>query len=448
MDFVAAIGIVLGLFWGLRKMEDWLHRHVFKVGWLVTKSYDTTTILYYTVFLPGVFLNQVTVWLVAGALDVRAERAPLGFPKKQEIGELKLDFVKLSRKASPVKLAFIGLMPLLIGLLVIWLIATQVFDVVALLAVYNVPDGGLGPALELLLQTPDFWLWAYFIFTVANTMMPDGSLLPPRRPLLILAAVALLLLWFTGLADDLTAALGPTVLNGLNGLSLLFGVVIAIDITALALLAAVETTIEIITGDSATFKNGKMIAMRREEVLKLRATERDKARKQQQAQKEQAALTASAGPPSVYSLALPIPGPPGTMPERTFVEPESVPELDKPRYRAPSVIETEVEQGAEAQPLPLFSVDRDRPDPDAEEDADDEAVPLVRPASSERVMEFNALTPTELADDDDEADEDVANFDFRRYESAADDGYTDDYVDNYDDDADASAEDPDTSDSL
>ena len=86
----------------MRRLERWLHQHMFKVGWLLTKNLQTTTILYYTFFLPGVVLHEFIYWLVAGILNVRAERA-IAWPEAQAIAELKLNFIKLARNTSRIK---------------------------------------------------------------------------------------------------------------------------------------------------------------------------------------------------------------------------------------------------------------------------------------------------------------------------------------------------------
>ena len=118
----------------LRRLETWLHQHLFKVGWLTTKNFQTTTILYYTFFLPGVVLHEFTYWLAAGLLNVRAERA-IQWPEAQDIGELKLNFVKLAPRSSPWRVAIITLCPLIVGILVVVLIANSIFQLPALLAI-------------------------------------------------------------------------------------------------------------------------------------------------------------------------------------------------------------------------------------------------------------------------------------------------------------------------
>lgn len=327
------------MYWLLREMQVWLHRHIFKVGWLVTKNFETTTILYYTVFLPGVFLNQLSTWLAAGAANVRAERA-IRYPEKQEIGELKLDFVKV-KKASPIVLNLIQLIPFIVGLIIIWLIAVHALDIFTVLDLLGDPDQGLGLSLQYMFTRPDFWLWAYFVFTIANTMLPDTAVFKGMRLFVIIGIIIFVLMIFDGNTGDISGVVVPPILSISNGLSLLFCVIIAVDAVATLVLAAIENTIEVITGDSATFKNGKMIAMKRADVIAQRKADREKEQRKREREKAKAIVPASTGPPSVYALELPLPDPPGEIPRRLILESEEVPELDIPRHRDPDVIVTD-----------------------------------------------------------------------------------------------------------
>ena len=103
--------------------------------------------------------------------------------------------------------------------------------------------------------------------------------------------------------------LAQPITDGLNRLALIFAVVIvAIDLLVTGVLGVIEAMIERITGDSATFQNGKLVAMTREEMLRQREQQRAK---QENASVKPAKTRAPAGPPSVYKLPLPIPGAPG-----------------------------------------------------------------------------------------------------------------------------------------
>ncbi len=293
----------------MRRLERWLHQHIFKVGWLLTKNLQTTTILYYTFFLPGVVLHEFIYWLFAGFINVRAERA-IAWPEAQAIAELKLNFIRLARNTGRIRVALISIAPLLGGLAAIWLITNNVLDLNAIVATLN---GGsfedIGAAFALLLSTPDVWLWVYLIFAIASTMMPDRESLKGWRPVLIGLGILIAVLYALGVAQEvLLDTLATPITEGLNRLALTFAVVIVIDLLITGVLGTIEAIIERITGNSATFQNGKLVAMTREEMLHQREQQRAKQERQrQQAQTR----TSTAGPPSIYKLPLPIPEAPG-----------------------------------------------------------------------------------------------------------------------------------------
>lgn len=353
----------------LRRLEGWLHQHIFKVGWLVTKQLQTTTILFYAFFLPGIVLHEFTYWLVAGLLNVRAERA-LEWPKKQEVAELKLNFVRLAPKTGPLRLAVITASPSIAGVLLIWLIANTVINVQE--AASSLQSGFLTDISEMvnrLTATPDFWLWIYLVFTIANTLTP-GNPEHLRGWRLILPAIgaALLVLVFLGAADEVLVNALISLNATVNSLSGTLAFIIAVDLFMVAVLGMIEAVIERLTGHSATFKDGKLITMRRSELLAQRAAELKKARVPQKP-----ARAAPAGPPSVYRFALPIPGAPGREAitrgggDDHIIAPEEKP-LPSPLAPTPGRAAPAVIPGAAAEkPGDASNQDDDRRHEDAEE---------------------------------------------------------------------------------
>lgn len=300
MTALLAIG---GLFLPLRWLERWLHQHLFKVGWLLTKRLRATTALYYTFFLPGVLLNQVAIWLVAGLLNVRAERA-IAWPEAQEAGELRLSFVQLARETGSAKLAIIHTAPLVAGVIALYLITNNILHLHRFGATWQAggfPDPGA--ALHALTATPDFWLWVYIAFTIANTMMPRSHDLKGWRLTVIIVSIFIAVLFAIGVGDDLfLGTLAEPLANGLNTLAGVFATVIGIDLAMVVILGTVEAIIERVTGDNVTFRNGRMITLTREEARQLR--EQEQARKERQASRR---ASTPPGPPSVYKLPFPIP---------------------------------------------------------------------------------------------------------------------------------------------
>jgi hypothetical protein len=250
---------------------------------------------------------------MAGLLDVRADRA-ITWPEKQEIGELRLNFVRLSKKAGRVKVAFISTTPLVVGIFTIWYIANNIFKLPEILSQLNsglIAD--LGGAIGRLTATPDVWLWVYLAFTVSNTMIPrDFKDFGGWWVILSAAGSLMVLLLVLGIGDDIfvNSIAGP-LSTAFNILSSTFLIVMALDLFVTAILSIIENTIEYITGDSATFKDGKLIAMRRSEVQALRAQEMQKMR-QKAVTRGRAAIPS--GPPSIYKFPLPVPGAPGKEP--------------------------------------------------------------------------------------------------------------------------------------
>ena len=360
MDVLLAGVLVIFFFSLLRQLEVWLHQHIFKVGWLVTKNYQTTTILYYTFFLPGVALYEFVIWLIAGLLNVRAERS-LSLPEKQEIGELRLNFVKLSRKTTPYKAALINISPLIFGIAIIWFVANYVISIQDALSVMN--DGtlnNLDDSIRQLTSKSDFWLWIYVLFTVTNTMMPDQGVIRVWLRGGAFVIIALGIIFLFGANTLVNDEIFSPFISGLNALSGVFAFMIALNVFAVALLAIIENSIEWITGDSATFKDGKMITLSREEAKALRLQQRQKDLQLRQQQKRAPLL---AGPPSIYKLELPIPAAPGesepvTQRPTMIVSPDDKPlvieppsrQRDEPRIITGIARPTRDEDPAEAQP--------------------------------------------------------------------------------------------------
>ena len=261
---------------------------------------QTTALLYCILFLPGILLHELCVWLLARLLRVPTKRE-FCLPAERDIGELRLTIVRLAPQAGHVRAFLICLAPLAAGLLALWLLAESVFRWDAALASANGGVDGLLSAPGTVLRTADFWLWFYLAFVIANTMIPSVPLPRSWRKRAIAVGGLAILAW---LAWQLDAATVDSLLRGL-GLALL--PVLAFDLLALGLLGAAESVIERVTSKCATFADGKLIAMTREE-----------ARARQNPVSGETAQDTSAPKPkvarSIYDLPLPIPGPPGREP--------------------------------------------------------------------------------------------------------------------------------------
>ncbi len=341
LDILLSGLLVVAAFSALRELEIWLHRHIFKVGWLLTQNFQTTTILYYTFFLPGLFVNQVLIWLVAGMLDVRAERA-VSWPEKQEIGSLRLDFVRVSKKVGRVRKTVIEIAPLIGGIFLVWLIANSILNVGDAFSVME--DGtltNLGEAINRLTSQPAFWLWVYFAFTITNAMMPDPKVLQGWTWGIAIFTGIVGFLFLAGFGNDaINAGFFEPIINGLNGLTGVFGLMIILDLIAVAFLGLIESTIEWLTGHSATFEKGKMVTMTRQEAIeKRRAARKQSKPAAMRASSTSGQIPALAGQPSIYKFEFPTPGAPGREPVSQSAS--GIVEPDEPATQQPSFFERE-----------------------------------------------------------------------------------------------------------
>jgi len=334
-------------------MERWLHQHLFKVGWLLTKDFRTTTVLFYVLFLPGIVLHEVALFFAASFLNVRAERV-LTFPQVQEIADLKLNFIRLSTKGARWKTALLELAPPAVGVIVISAIANGVLDISAALSVMRTGDlKDIGTGFALLTAKPDFWMWVYILFTVANTMTPRFTAQRALTPVLILLGVVGLGLAAAGLLDQVLAPVIVPIAQVINVLAAVFGVTVALNAGAIFVLGVVEQTIEYLTGNSAEFIRGRLVAKSRAEILAERQAERERITRQKEAEKKRTP-NALEGVPSIYRLPFPIPGAPEGRSAAKTAEPVSVtPPPPKPAQPAAPVSESAPQMPQKsATPLP------------------------------------------------------------------------------------------------
>lgn len=301
--------------------------------------------------MPGVVLNQVVLWFTSGVFNVQAEGA-IAWPQEQSVAELKLTFVKVAKNAGALALALIHLMPLVAGLLVITVITSSIFNLDGILQEATESGEPVAFILQGLASIPDLFIWVYMIFTVANTMIPNLALLKPLRTIAIVIAGLTVLGVASGTLSEVIAEALLTSLSQIaGGLTIILLAIVGADLLVTGALGIIESVIERITGDSATFQNGKLVAMRREDILKQREKERK--------QREAAAKRQVERPlGSIYAFPLPTP----TAPSRDLTAKITGERL--------SLLDREETQGAHA-PVPLFDLsDQETISSDAESDDD------------------------------------------------------------------------------
>lgn len=248
-DFMPIIWVAIALP-VLLLMQRWIHTHLHGLSLLLTGKPARAMIVYAIVLLPGVLLHELSHWFMATLVGVRTGAFSI-IPRTQADGNVQLGYVEYykGRTLGPIRESLIGGAPLLAGTAVILLIGFRVFGVTSLVAAIRSGDVTmLTVALAEVINTGDFLVWLYLLFAVSNAMMPSRS---DRRAwpafVLILTglAVALYLLdiqtvIFTGLSDLAARVFGY--------IGLALSMSIGVDVTFMALIAALEGLVGRIKG--------------------------------------------------------------------------------------------------------------------------------------------------------------------------------------------------------
>lgn len=305
LPFLALAAILFPLRW----MQGWLLRHLFGFGYLVSKDKRFATLIFYFVLFPGVVLHEISRYLVAGMLRI----IPTGFqiiPEEQDDGEIEIGFVQFGLILNPLYAAIVDLTPLAVGLAVTSLVSSSILNLPDFIShlrsfdIYLISD-----AFARLVNRPDFLLWSYVLFAVANTMLPSRN---EYRGLLIFAGICgLIVLFFVvlGLPNAVYYLLNNPVRNLLLGMTAIFGIILFVDIAAAGVLWLLERIASRVT---------------RREVQYAPAQQNKAVKEERQ-------------PTDIYELALPIPPAPGKVPPRTkttvTVERPAQPALGSPLDR-------------------------------------------------------------------------------------------------------------------
>lgn len=159
--------------WPLLYLKRWIHKHIQGLGLLITDDPEMTVLLYYLVLLPGVVIHEVSQWLLAKLLKVKVKRFRI-WPEEQKGGVVRLGLVEIDKKVDVIRTSLIGIVPLVSGTAVISLIGSTVLRTEGFIQALGSGDiPVIADAWGEMAGTPDFWLWVYLVFAIANAMLPE-----------------------------------------------------------------------------------------------------------------------------------------------------------------------------------------------------------------------------------------------------------------------------------
>jgi hypothetical protein len=206
----------------LALLQRLLHREIQAVFMLVTRNRQLAIALFSILFFPGVFLHELSHFLMAKLLGARTGKVSL-IPAALPDGRLQLGYVEVAR-VDIVRDSLIGLAPLIAGSLFVAFAGISQMKLNVLWDVFKIQNYSLFfQGILLIPKIPDFYLWSYLIFAVSSVMLPSESDRHAWLPLGLWAGLLLALAVFVGAGKWMLENLAPLLDGFFSAAAILFG---------------------------------------------------------------------------------------------------------------------------------------------------------------------------------------------------------------------------------
>ena len=203
-------------------LQRLLHREIQAVFLILTRDPRLTMAFFSMIFLPGVFLHELSHFLMAKILFIRTGKFSI-FPQALPDGRLQLGYVETSR-SDVVRDSLVGAAPLIVGTLFVAYVAVYHLQLRVLWEVFR--NGQLDlfwMGVRALPNAKDFYLWFYLAFAVSSTMMPSESDRHAWLELLISIGVLFAITLLFGAGPWMLSNVAPRVSNLLSSVAVIFG---------------------------------------------------------------------------------------------------------------------------------------------------------------------------------------------------------------------------------
>ena len=242
-----------GLFWLvlilvlLVFLQRWLHREIQAVFLILTRRHDVTAIIFSLIFIPGIFLHELSHFLMAQLLRVRTGHFSI-FPRPLEDGSLRLGYVEIA-SGGIIRDSLIGAAPLITGCLFVAYAAINRMEMPILWDLLRHGQFELfWVGISYLPTIHDFWLWFYLTFVVSSTMMPSNSDRHAWLPLGLVIAFLFGLTILAGAGPWMLDNLATPINSFLKGLAVIFGLSGAVHLVTALPLALLHWLFSKLTG--------------------------------------------------------------------------------------------------------------------------------------------------------------------------------------------------------
>ena len=228
-------------------LQRLLHREIQAVFLILTRDTRVTMGIFAMLFLPGVFLHELSHFVVAKILQVRTGKFSI-FPRSLPDGRLQLGYVETA-KSDMLRDSLIGAAPLIVGTLFVAYVAIYHLQLRLLWDAFRNGQFDLfWLGVRTLPQTPDFYLWFYLVFTVSSTMMPSESDRHAWLELLISIAVLFSITLLFGAGPWMLSNVAPRLSTFLSSVAGIFGLSVFVHILLILPTALVHKLVARATG--------------------------------------------------------------------------------------------------------------------------------------------------------------------------------------------------------
>ena len=231
----------------LSYLQRLLHREIQAVFLILTRDAALTMGIFSLIFLPGVFLHELSHFLMAKILRVPTGRFSI-FPRALPDGRLQLGYVETAR-ADIVRDSLIGAAPLIAGTVLVAYVAVYRLDMRILWDTFRNGQFSLfWLGISALPRVSDFYLWFYLTFAVSSTMTPSESDRHAWLDLVIALGILFSVTLLFGAGPWMLTNVAPLVSDFLSSVAVIFGLSAAVHAILLLPIALIHKLLARVTG--------------------------------------------------------------------------------------------------------------------------------------------------------------------------------------------------------